>query len=99
MDEMKRKLGAKLQETEAQLEAALTKAASLDKNNKRLKGELEDLTIEVERVSIPTVSFLLQRGVSRTGCPTEIAVRRLQHSLDMVMRTLFIVVHSFFRRS
>jgi len=50
LDELKRKLMAKIQETEAQLETALGKAANFDKNNKRLKAELEDLTIEVERV-------------------------------------------------
>lgn len=51
LEDLKRKLNAKLQDTEAQLEAALSKAASLDKANGRLRGELEDLTIEVERVS------------------------------------------------
>lgn len=50
LDELKRKLNAKLMETEAALEAAQAKASSLDKANHRLKGELEDLTIEVERV-------------------------------------------------
>jgi chromosome segregation ATPase len=47
LEELKRKLGAKLLDTESQLEAALTKAASLEKNNNRLKGELEDLSIQV----------------------------------------------------
>jgi myosin heavy chain 6/7 len=51
MDDLKRKLSGKLQETEAQLEAALTKAASLDKANHRMRGELEDLSVEVERTS------------------------------------------------
>lgn len=51
LEELKRKLNAKLQDTESQLEAALSKAASLDKANGRLRGELEDVTIEVERVS------------------------------------------------
>jgi len=52
LDELKRKLSVKLQETESQLEAALTKAGSLDKANHRLRGELEDLSVEVERVSV-----------------------------------------------
>jgi chromosome segregation ATPase len=52
MDDLKKKLNAKLAEAESQMEAAQSKAASLDKHNNRLKGELEDLTIEVERVSI-----------------------------------------------
>ena len=51
VEELKKKIGAKLLDTESQLEAALSKAASLEKNNNRLKGELEDLSIEVERVS------------------------------------------------
>jgi len=50
LDELKRKLSGKLLETEAQLEAALTKAASFDKVNHRLRGEVEDLMVEVERV-------------------------------------------------
>jgi len=50
LDELKRKLMAKLQEAESQLETALAKANNLDKANHRLKAELEDLTIEVERV-------------------------------------------------
>jgi len=52
LDELKRKLSVKLNETEAQLEAALGKASSLDKANHRLRGELEDLSVEVERVSL-----------------------------------------------
>ena len=52
MEEMKKKFTARLLETESQLEAALSKAASMDKANHRLRGELEDLSIEVERVSI-----------------------------------------------
>ena len=52
MEDLKKKLNAKLMDTESQLEAALSKSAALDKNNNRLKGELEDLTIEVERVCL-----------------------------------------------
>jgi len=51
LDELKRKLSVKLQETESQLETALTKSASMEKANHRLRGELEDLSVEVERVS------------------------------------------------
>ena len=52
---MKKKFTARLLETESQLEAALSKAASMDKANHRLRGELEDLSIEVERVSVDRV--------------------------------------------
>ena len=51
LDELKKKFTAKLMETESQLEAALSKAASLDKANHRLRAEMEDLSVEVERVS------------------------------------------------
>jgi myosin heavy chain 6/7 len=51
VDELKKKLNGKLLETESQLEVALQKCGTLEKNNNRLKGELEDLTIEVERTT------------------------------------------------
>ena len=50
MEELKRKMNAKIMELEAQLEAAQSKASSMEKVKNRLQGELEDLTIEVERV-------------------------------------------------
>jgi len=50
MEEMKRKLTAKVQDAESQLEAATTKLSSLEKANHRLKAELEDATVEMERV-------------------------------------------------
>ena len=49
LDEIKRKLNARLQDTEQQLEAALSKANSLEKAKSRISGELEDLMLEVER--------------------------------------------------
>lgn len=51
LDELKRKLNTKIQELESALEASQTKAAGLEKAKNRLQGELEDLTIEVERVN------------------------------------------------
>ena len=39
MDELKRKLNARLAEMEAQLEAAVSKASSLEKAKHRLHGE------------------------------------------------------------
>lgn len=51
LEELKRKLNAKLQDAESQLESALQKAASLEKANQRMRAELEDVTIELERVS------------------------------------------------
>ena len=49
MEEMKRKMNARLQEAEQALEAAHSKVNSLEKVKSRLNGELEDLMIEVER--------------------------------------------------
>lgn len=48
---MKRKMNAKLQDAESQMEAALAKVSSLEKGKMKLAGELEDVIIEVERVS------------------------------------------------
>ena len=42
---------AKVQEAEAQMEAAQSKCSSLEKAKHRLQGELEDVMVEVERVS------------------------------------------------
>ena len=39
----------RLAEAESQLEGQLSKVSSLEKQKARLNGELEDLTIEVER--------------------------------------------------
>lgn len=51
LDELKRKFNAKLADAESQLEAAQSKCSSLEKARTRLQGELEDVMIEVERVS------------------------------------------------
>jgi hypothetical protein len=48
----RRKLQAKLQDAEQNAEAANAKVSSLEKAKNRLQGELEDLSIDVERVSI-----------------------------------------------
>ena len=50
LDEMKKKLSAKLAEMESSLDASNTKVASLDKVKTRLQNELEDVMVEVERV-------------------------------------------------
>ena len=50
MEEMKRKFNAKIAELEAQLEAALAKASSLEKVKNRLQGEMDDLMVEVDKV-------------------------------------------------
>jgi len=47
----RRRLQAKLGEVEQALETANGKVSALDKAKSRLQGELEDLMIDVERVS------------------------------------------------
>jgi len=51
LDDLKRKLNARIQEVTAQLEAALGKAASADKARKRSQSELEELTAELDKVN------------------------------------------------
>ena len=46
----RRKLAARLQEAEETAEAAQARAASLEKNKQRLQAEIEDLTIDLEKV-------------------------------------------------
>ena len=48
------------QPLEQQLEAALSKAGSMEKAKNRLQGELEDLQVDVERVSIFFSDFVLK---------------------------------------
>lgn len=45
----RKKLAARLQEAEEQVEATQAKCASLEKTKNRLQGELEDLTVDLER--------------------------------------------------
>lgn len=46
----RRKLAARLQEAEETAETAQARAASLEKNKQRLQAEIEDLTIDLEKV-------------------------------------------------
>ena len=51
LDDLKKKLGARIQDGEAQLEAALAKAIGLEKAKNRSQMEIEALMAEVEKVS------------------------------------------------
>lgn len=51
----RRKLAAKLQETEEELASALSKASSAEKAKNRLAGELEDAMIDLEKVTISKI--------------------------------------------
>ena len=50
MEDLKRKMNAKLLDLEEQLEAAQSRASQLEKTKTRLQGELEDTMVEVDRV-------------------------------------------------
>ena len=50
VEDLKRKLTIRLQDAESQMDASTQKAAGLEKANQKLRGELEDLTIEIDRV-------------------------------------------------
>ena len=52
LEELKRKFNTKILELESQLDAAQSKASSLEKVKHRLQGEMDDLTVEVERVNM-----------------------------------------------
>lgn len=53
----RRKLTVRLQEAEEATEAAQARAASLEKVKQRLQGEVEDLTIDLEKVFTDSLSF------------------------------------------
>ena len=52
MDELKKKLAARIQDGEAQLEAALGKVLGLEKAKSRSQMEVEALVAEVEKVFV-----------------------------------------------
>lgn len=83
MDEMKRKMNAKLQEAESQMEAALAKVSSLEKAKMKLAGELEDVVIEVERANaIASQAEKRQRIFDKTIDEWKRKVADLQAELD-----------------
>ena len=50
MEDLKRKMGVRLQDSESQLEAALTKAVNMEKAKNRLQVELDTLAEDLEKV-------------------------------------------------
>ena len=52
VDDLKRKMGVRLQDSESQLEAALTKAVAVEKAKNRLQVELEALAEDLEKVLV-----------------------------------------------
>ena len=51
LEEARKKLIIKLQETEEHLESQTAKASNMEKIKNRMQADLEDVTIELERVS------------------------------------------------
>jgi len=87
LEDLKRKLSVKLNDTEAQLEAAVTKASNLDKVNHRLRGELEDLSVEVERTSsIANQAEKRQRSFDKVIDEWKRKVADLQAELEKAQR-------------
>lgn len=58
VEELKKKLNAKVQDLESQLEASQSKCSALEKLKSRLQAELEDLSIEVERVRKKLINII-----------------------------------------
>ncbi len=50
MDDLKKKFQKQLRAVEEQMEAAQSKANSADKDRRRLLAEVEDVSVEAERV-------------------------------------------------
>ena len=49
LEDMKRKFMSRIEEAESQIETAIQKIHTLEKQRNKMTGELEDLMIEVER--------------------------------------------------
>lgn len=83
LDDLKRKMQAKLNDVESQLEAALSKCGSMEKARNRLQGELEDVMIEMERAqAMASQAEKRQRAFDKTVDEWKRKVSDLQHELD-----------------
>ena len=63
LEEAKKKLSGRLSEAEEGVEAALAKCSSLEKSKGRLQGEIEDLTLELERSNAAAVAKSMSPGM------------------------------------
>jgi len=82
-DDVKRKLTAKAADLEQQLEAALSKANSMEKQRNRLTLEVEDITIELERVSaVASAAEKRQRAYDKQVTDWKRKVSDLQSELE-----------------
>ncbi|KAG9343013.1 hypothetical protein JZ751_015231 [Albula glossodonta] len=83
LEETKRKLAARLQEAEEAAEAAQARAASLEKVKLRLQGEVEDLTIDLEKSNAAAAALdKKQRIFDKTIAEWSQKCEELQLELD-----------------
>ena len=66
MEDLKRKMNAKLLDLEEQLEAAQSRASQLEKTKTRLQGELEDTMVEVDRVRFLVFPTMAHKSLLHT---------------------------------
>ena len=59
LEDVKRKLGVRIQDSESQLEGALSKAISMEKAKNRLQLELESVVEEMEKVTSPEFNVII----------------------------------------
>lgn len=83
LEETRRKLTSKLQETEASLEAASSKISGLEKTKSRLQLELEDAVVNSDRASsLVTQLEKKNRSFDKTVADWQNKVRSLQVDLE-----------------
>jgi len=89
MDDLRKKLNARIQDLESQLEAALAKSGGLEKVKRRLMSEMEDLTIEVERAQlIASQAEKRQRNFDKIVDEWKRKVADLQAELEVSQRDM-----------
>ncbi|KAH3748233.1 hypothetical protein DPMN_182671 [Dreissena polymorpha] len=83
LEETRRKLSAKLQETESALDAANNKISGLEKNRSRIQMELEDAVVNSDRAGA-AVTALEKRNKSfdKVIADWQLKVRSLQSELE-----------------
>ncbi|XP_067673678.1 myosin heavy chain, striated muscle-like [Haliotis asinina] len=83
IEESRRRLQAKLTESEQNLQAAYSKCNALEKAKFRLQGELEDLMVDVERANTTSTTLeKKQRTFDRTVHEWQVKVTNLQTELE-----------------
>merc|ERR1711992_107214 len=83
LDDLKRKMNAKLSDVESQLEGAQSKCNSMEKARNRLQGELEDVMIEMERAqAMANSAEKRQRAFDKTIDEWKRKVADMQHELE-----------------